>query len=100
MLQRVEREEALFRVCQEAVSNAVRHAQATRLTVGLKLGDRALTLSVLDNGCGLKGSRGDGLGLRHMRERIEQLGGVFRVVAAAPRGTLVEAALPREDRSP
>jgi signal transduction histidine kinase len=99
-LQRIDREEALFRVCQEAVSNAVRHAQATRLTVSLKLSERALTLSVLDNGRGLGADRRDGLGLKHMRERVEQLGGVFRIVPAAPQGTLIEAAVPREDRNP
>jgi signal transduction histidine kinase len=99
-LQQLDHEEALFRVCQEAVSNAVRHAHATRLTIGLKLGERALTLSVLDNGRGLGPERRDGLGLRHMRERIEQLGGVFRIVPASPRGTLIEAALPLKPRSP
>ncbi|MBP7623535.1 MAG: GAF domain-containing protein [Xanthomonadales bacterium] len=99
-LQRLDREEALFRVCQEAVSNAVRHAQATRLTIGLKLSERALTLSVLDNGRGIAADRRDGLGLGHMRERVEQLGGVFRIVPAAPQGTLIEAAVPREDRNP
>lgn len=98
--QRIEREEALFRVCQEAVSNCIRHAQATRLVVAIVLGEKALTLSVLDNGCGIANDRRGGLGLRHMRERIEQIGGAFRVVLAAPRGTLVEAALPREDRTP
>lgn len=98
-LQRLDREEALFRVCQEAVSNAVRHAQATRLTVGLKLSDRALTLSVLDNGIGMAADARKGLGLGHMRERVEQMGGVFRIVPAAPRGTLIEAAVPREDRT-
>ena len=99
-LQRLDREEALFRVCQEAVSNAVRHAQATRLTIGLKMSERALTLSVLDNGVGIAVDGRKGLGLGHMRERIEQIGGVFRIVPAAPRGTLIEAAIPREDRSP
>jgi two-component system, NarL family, sensor kinase len=97
-LQRLDREEALFRVCQEAVSNAVRHAKATKLAVSLRLSDRAITVSVLDDGVGIHAEHRKGLGLGNMRARVESLGGVFRIVGASPQGTLIEAALPREDR--
>jgi len=91
-------EEALYRVCQEAASNAIRHAQASRLEVSTHTTPRLVMLSISDDGIGLPAARRKGLGLTSMRERLEALGGVLRIVPHAPSGTVIECALPRRDR--
>lgn len=87
-------EVATYRVVGEAVANAVRHAQAARVTVRLEHTCGALEVEVRDDGRGLDGTvRGSGLGLTSMRERCEELGGAFSL-ASGPSGTTVTARLP------
>jgi signal transduction histidine kinase len=97
--QRLEHEEALYRVCQEAVSNTVRHAGARRLRVEAAVTTGEAVLRVVDDGCGLDDAFRPGLGLGSMRTRVEVLHGHFRIAPNSPRGTLVEARLPRSDRN-
>jgi signal transduction histidine kinase/ligand-binding sensor domain-containing protein len=100
--QAFEHEEALFRVCQEAVSNAVRHSGATTLEVSGHIAGAAARIRVVDDGCGLpEGALRQGIGLDSMRRRIAALGGRVRIGAGAGarRGTQVEAELPRADRA-
>ncbi|WP_190278983.1 two-component regulator propeller domain-containing protein [Dokdonella koreensis] len=98
--QAFEHEEALFRVCQEAVSNAVRHSGATTLEVSGRIEASVARIRVSDDGCGLlDGAPGRGIGLESMRRRIAALGGHVRIGAGATCGTEVEAALPRADRA-
>ena len=97
--QAFEHEEALFRVCQEAVSNAVRHSGASTLEVSGSIVDAAARIRVSDDGCGMPdGALRRGIGLESMRRRIAALGGRVRIGAGATRGTEVEAELPRADR--
>lgn len=97
--QAFEHEEALFRVCQEAVSNAVRHSGASTLEVSGCIVDAAARVRVSDDGCGMPdGALRRGIGLASMRRRIAALGGRVRIGAGATRGTEVEAELPRADR--
>jgi len=86
----------VYRVAQEALSNVVRHAQATHVTVSLRFGEQVV-LTVTDDGRGIPasgsaaaGSRG-GLGLIGMRERVSLVGGSLEVQARRPHGTLVRA---------
>ena len=86
----------VYRVAQEALSNVVRHAQATHVTVSLRFGEQVV-LTVTDDGRGIPasgsaaaGSR-SGLGLIGMRERVSLVGGSLEVQARSPRGTLVRA---------
>jgi len=85
-------EQGLFRVAQEALSNVARHSAASAVEVHLAWEGESLMLTVSDNGRGFdpERARGKGLGLTTMRERIEDLGGTFRV-ASGPDGTLVES---------
>ncbi len=91
-----------FRIVQEAVHNAVRHARARAVRVGVAFSDELLDLSVADDGRGFDagdgGSEGSGahLGLVGMSERAGLLGGRFEVRAAPGRGTEVRASLPCE----
>ncbi|MEO0974199.1 MAG: ATP-binding protein, partial [Pseudomonadota bacterium] len=85
---------AMYRVAQEALTNIERHAQATETTLTVKPHRRGVTLTVHDNGRGMAArKRSNGIGLRNMTERIEHLGGTFRVQSSA-KGTTIEVNLP------
>jgi signal transduction histidine kinase len=86
-------EVAAYRIAQEALTNLVRHAQATTATVELSL-NGGLELTVADDGCGIAAGHIAGVGLASMRERAAELGGTCTVEAGARGGTLVRAHLP------
>jgi signal transduction histidine kinase len=93
-------ETAAYRVLQEALHNAVRHACAGRIEVDLTRAGWDLTVTVRDDGVGFapdpeeEGSRS--LGLQSMRERAEALGGSFDLRTAPGAGTTVTVLLPVE----
>ncbi len=86
----------LYRIAQEAVSNAIRHGRARR--IGISLSERAgrVTLMVEDDGVGLTESRtaGKGLGIRIMAHRAAMIGGALSVEPAPTGGTIVTCSLP------
>jgi NarL family two-component system sensor histidine kinase LiaS len=86
----------LYRIAQEALANAVRHAQARRIAVRLTTEGSEVVLRVEDDGRGFPphAPGGRGVGLDSMRERAEALGGRLRIDASPGRGTRVEARLP------
>lgn len=83
----------LFCCVQEAISNAVRHAAADELAIDVGLRDGQLHVSVVDNGRGSAGVR-EGNGIAGMRERVAQLGGMFKAGNRESRGYAVELTLP------
>jgi len=87
---------ALYRIAQEALTNIERHSDATEITMDLRGHRAGATLRITDNGQGLNPyQRTQGLGLRNMQERMEQLGG--RLHLGAPRGgkgLMIEAHIP------
>lgn len=87
----------LFRVGQQAVTNALRHADAATVQLQLRWSETAVALQVSDDGIGFD-VQVPGLpsqhGLRSMRERMELLGGSFQVASHAGQGTTVQAQLP------
>ncbi|RZU02419.1 histidine kinase [Rivibacter subsaxonicus] len=87
----------LFRVAQEAMSNATRHGQASAVTVLLSSRDRGLQLAVADNGSGFDPAQSReraSLGLASMRERVRLLHGVLDIESTPGRGTTVIAWVP------
>ncbi len=84
---------ALYRIAQEAMTNIERHSGASRVDMDLRGTRGGAVLKIADNGCGINGERGGGLGLRNMQERVEQLGGVLQI-RSSPRGTLIQARVP------
>lgn len=89
-------EVAAYRIVEEAVTNVIKHARATRVTVAIRMEGGTLALSVADDGVGLAPA-GDaaGMGLQSMRERATELGGSCAVARGADgRGTVVRVALP------
>ena len=88
---------ALFRVVQEALGNAAKHAHAKRITVRLTRSADEVSLTVSDDGAGFDpgqlGASG-GLGLIMMRERAGQLNGRFEFESAPGRGTAIRVVIP------
>ena len=87
----------LLHIAQEAMTNATKHARATRLIVSLGQEDGYLLLSIADNGRGLVLSQAKdkgGNGLRNMQERAAALGGDMQVESAPGRGARLEIRVP------
>ena len=96
-------ETALYRVAQEAMTNVVRHANATQVDVLVqRRGDR-VRLMVEDDGVGFEPGRmwpGNHIGLIGMRERAEALGGTLTIESAPGKGTTVVVEVPSADPHP
>jgi signal transduction histidine kinase len=84
---------AAYRIVQEALTNARRHARGAAVDVELTFTDDALRVRIRDNGPGVPFG-GGGHGLSGMHERASAVGGGVRVGPAFPTGFLVEATLP------
>jgi signal transduction histidine kinase len=89
----------LFRIAQEAVSNAVRHGRPRHIRLTLLTEPSGLRLQIADDGIGIQAGlhQGDGLGLRIMQYRAGQIGGVLHVGPALGGGTVVSCTLPRSN---
>ena len=91
-----------YRVVQEALSNAAKHAHADMLTVSLEADDAQVRIEIQDDGQGFDAARSreylrDGrVGLASMRERVELASGTFVVRSSPRRGTTILATLPLE----
>jgi|GEM_PF-5266872 len=94
---------AIYRICQEALNNAAKYAEATRIGLRIARRERSILLAITDNGRGVDMDRPrqpqrDGFlcrnGLRNMRERAELLGGEFRLESMPGQGTRIEIHLP------
>ena len=90
---------AIFRIAQEAVSNAAKHAQARQLSVQIGLSPEEATVEIVDDGVGVPEENGQllerGFGLRGMSERARAHGGTLRLERLPGGGTKVLARLPR-----
>ncbi|MBX3303613.1 MAG: PAS domain S-box protein [Nitrospira sp.] len=88
---------SLFRICQEALTNTARHAQATAIQVLIKQLDNNLLLAIQDDGVGIsceKLTESTSLGLLGMRERAASLGGQMSIVGSPGKGTTVTVRVP------
>jgi two-component system, NarL family, sensor histidine kinase UhpB len=88
----------VYRLVQEAVNNALRHAQASRIDVQLDASAHGLELLVTDNGTGQVAQfQAPGhYGMLGMRERAQALGGSFEVAQMAPTGVRIRVSLPMQ----
>ena len=86
---------SIYRVAQEALSNTFKHAWPSSVNVTLEFADDAVQLEIRDDGRGFDESISPtGHGLRNMRQRAEELGGVFALESVAGKGTQVIVRLP------
>jgi len=93
-----DRSTALFRILQEALTNVLRHAEATEVNISFKQDGDTVTFDVGDNGRGITLEQiadPKSLGLLGMRERAAAFGGTVVIARAAARGTTVTARVPR-----
>ena len=91
----------LYRIAQEAVSNAIKHGKATHLAITLEDGVGATILTILDDGSGFKVARSgrNGLGLRIMQYRARMIGGSLSIQARPKGGVEVICSLPQPEGS-
>lgn len=95
---------AIYRICQEALTNIAKHSQAGEVVVYLKIVVDKLVLQIEDNGRGFDAEaywsdkHVRGIGLLGMRERVSQLGGRFDIQSSDGRGTRLTAELPLRER--
>lgn len=87
-------EVAAWRIACEALTNVVRHADASRCTITVTVDDDVLAVEVVDDGIGLPVVPRAGVGLQSMRDRAEELGGTFIATDTSGGGTVVQATLP------
>lgn len=89
----------IYRVAQEALTNAARHARATRVELSLVCAGEQLVLEVRDDGRGFEPGPAlpDGAGLTGMRDRAALVGGSVEVVSTVGAGTIVRLRLPTRD---
>jgi two-component system, NarL family, sensor histidine kinase UhpB len=90
----------LYRIAQEAITNAARHSGASTVSVRLSAGARRISLTISDNGCGMPpppeaARRGDGMGLRIMEYRARMMHARFDILRLRRRGTRIRVTLTR-----
>ena len=92
-------QQQLLRIAQEAVANAIRHADASHIKLELWYDETAVSLRVVDNGRGFDPDRpvfmpDDHWGLANMKERADQIGAQFRLTSTPGGGTEIETIVP------
>jgi len=92
----------LYRITQEAISNAVKHGKARNVTIRLEAGEDGTLLEVTDDGLGLPihASKRGGMGLRIMAHRADMIGATFRASRGESGGTVVSCFLPQDGHLP
>ncbi|HEX2619843.1 MAG TPA: GAF domain-containing sensor histidine kinase, partial [Phototrophicaceae bacterium] len=94
--------ESICQIVNEAVSNAIRHAEATRIIISALQNERTLLISIKDNGQGFdleKLSQHSGLGLRNMQQRARMHGGQLSLESNSGQGTRLLVSIPVAFRS-
>jgi signal transduction histidine kinase len=87
----------LFMVVREAMNNVIKHSQAAKVTLSLKVVDNALEIRIEDNGLGYSpdvSARSRRHGIPNMRARVEQLGGKLEVSSELGKGTSIGILIP------
>lgn len=99
-------ENMCYRIAQEGITNVVRHSEATKLTVSINLNAGDMVLKVEDNGKGFdvekvlkKNIQEGSMGINGMKERVELLGGEFKIISSPGKGTAMYAAFPVSNKN-
>ncbi len=91
----------LYRVAQEALRNVAKHAQADRVAISLDVDEDEVRMAVVDDGRGFDVAEafavreGASYGMAGMRERVEMVGGTFRVASEPGKGARIDVRIPR-----
>ena len=94
-------EMTLLRIAQEAMTNVARHAHADQIHLSLRQEENTLRITIQDNGTGIpslpEATRPGSHGLTFMRERVEAVGGNFKIFSAPGEGTSIEVSFTLEN---
>lgn len=95
-------ENHLFRIVQEAMSNALRHSKADRMEIKLQNREDYVRLMIRDNGVGFNWDvqKQASYGLRTMQERVNEIGGSIQIITAPEKGTRIEIRVPLMKNDP
>ncbi len=90
----------VYRIAQEAVANAIKHAHPSRIEIAMRVDHKVLELTVTDDGCGMDTARllGKGLGLQTMRDRAKNIGATLSMKASPSGGTAIICQVPQTSR--
>lgn len=87
---------AMYRIIQEALHNIDKYAQAKNVVVTIAQTEAFLSIEIKDNGVGFDlNARKEGIGLKNMRERTEEMGGLFSITSQPEKGTKINLQLPQ-----
>ena len=85
----------LFRIIQECLTNVLKHANATKVTIQLDQGEERIELTIKDNGCGLNDNVDSyGFGIKGIQERVESMQGTLRIATQSEQGTEFHIVIP------
>lgn len=84
----------IYRILQESLTNIVKHAKASLISIRVSMDDNLVTLNIRDNGVGFKSEHTGGIGLISMRERTLYVGGEFNIESAPNEGTHIIITIP------
>ncbi|WP_028400410.1 sensor histidine kinase [Ectobacillus panaciterrae] len=89
-------EDHLFRIIQEALSNTLRHAKAKRMELRLRNIQQYAILKILDDGVGfdVNQRKAGSYGLSSIQERVQEIGGTFKIISFPNKGTQLEVKVP------
>lgn len=87
----------LYRITQEALHNITKYAKASRVDIYIKKDNTHIYMTIKDNGIGFNREKikSEGLGLKHMEERADQLNGTCKISSKIGEGTCIDIAIPR-----
>jgi PAS domain S-box-containing protein len=86
----------LYRIAQEAVNNALKHAKAKKVTLRLSESDRAVELAIEDDGGGLRRNQDPGMGLQVIQHRARLIGAHLEIQSSRGKGVRVVCTLPKQ----
>ncbi|HBD96551.1 MAG: hypothetical protein A2015_13900 [Spirochaetes bacterium GWF1_31_7] len=86
----------IFRIIQEAVTNAIKHSECTLISIRLDADESVLKVSICDNGLGINNFTGDGIGLRSMKYRAGLMNAIFSISENTP-GTCITLIIRRNE---
>ena len=86
----------LYRIAQEVLSNSLRHGKATKIKVIMNFTDNDFVISFKDNGIGTDIIKESGFGLKNIRERTDEIGGIVDISSEIGKGFFVKIVVPRE----
>ena len=87
----------IYRTIQEAINNAIKYAQASKILIDTKIIEDKIVITIQDNGLGFDEATVEkGNGLHNMQKRIEEIGGIFSLTSIKDKGTTVELLLNKD----